>query len=193
MKKINKTSDDFTKDAFCDISWITGFDFHNNSAIAKYFEMAANRLVDSVSKNRKGNSDDGLFIPISYLYRHSAELLLKQLIINSHSADFISNEEIKKLRMGNNHNLYQLLNVGITAIEKRWTDDDKKTLKEVKQIIIDLHNMDPHGQGFRYSHDNNKTASNSRYPKHVNLVEYQELIKKALVFLDACNSEFSQK
>ena len=179
-----------SKPDYCNLDWLARTSGNDDGLLASYFMIAADRLVDSVAARRRGNADDGLFMPIAFLYRHSVELLLKDIIQLGTIIGTIRTEEIVPDGILRDHNLLALWNVAAICITRRWPGENNKTLKDVKLVVEDFNSMDPDGQGFRYSLDKKRRLNKTRYPRGVVLTDFRDTIKRLVSLLDTCRIDF---
>jgi hypothetical protein len=189
-RRLKTTITDSTKPDWCDLKWLASMTGQDDGIVAEYFIKAANRLVDSVVENRKGNADDGLFMPIAYLYRHSTELLLKDIIQLGIEIGVINAAESAAIVLHKEHSLNALWSLAAIGLERRWPEANKEVLENTKMVITDLHNMDPDGQGFRYSRDTKERMTHIRYPDSVLLSEFRDTMAGVFNLLDSCRGEF---
>ena len=135
--------------------------YHNAVAGGKYsapyayilgYYSAAESLVQVSIETGKL---DTLFFPICFNYRHFLELSLKHLIIGSEkfadvSAELGNGEKITNSvasKIKNEHSLEKLLNWLVERFEKI---SGEQFDNELRELIVEFHNIDPNGQIFRY-------------------------------------------
>ncbi len=116
------------------------------------YYSAAESLVQISIETRKL---DTLFFPICFNYRHFLELSLKHLIIGSEKFADVSAElgygekivESVARKVMIEHSLEKLLNWLIERFEKT---SGEQFDNELRELIVEFHNIDPNGQIFRY-------------------------------------------
>ena len=155
------------------------------------FYKAAEVLVSSALTESKTLADlMFLFNPICYNYRHYIELHLKYLIIKS--------EELYHLREMCDHThseISEMVEPKLTKYHRLktlldWLNERTKSLsgkgldKEIKHIIVQLDDIDPDGQNFRYPH---RTDGAQSHPRQFasDLKKLQTCMKKVHDYLSA--------
>ncbi len=189
-RRLRNLLTDSSKPDWCDLKWLTSITGQDDGIVAGYFINAANRLVESVVGNRQGNIDDGLFLPIAYLYRHGTELMLKDIIRQGQVLQLITKTDFPNLVIQKEHSLSILWAAASTALERRWPDAEKDVLENTRIRIDDLHNMDPDGQGFKYARDTKDRMNNMRYPDSVLLSDFRDTMEGVYNLLDSCREQF---
>lgn len=104
------------------------------------FRDSAKALLEIVEET--GHSQDLLVYPIVYSLRHTVELMLKQVVradrrLTDSPGDF-----------PDGHRLSNLWNVCRPVFERLWPSDF--TIARVEATIMDLAELDPEGEAFRY-------------------------------------------
>ena len=188
-RRLSNPAADPTKPDSCNLHWLASITGADDGIVATYFIVAANRLVELVVKNEIGNPDC-LFMPIAFLYRHGTELILKDLIQLGTALGVIQPEEASQCDISKEHRLNTLWALTEIGLTRRWPNGNKLILENVRAVINDLHNMDPDGQGFRYSRDTKKRSTMSRYPKTFSLGDFRATMAPVYNLLDACREEF---
>jgi hypothetical protein len=100
-----------------------------------------------MGERRNRREEDILVYPILYCFRHDLELTLKEII---YSASYLQDRKEPKLRKL--HDLSYLWNRARPLINAVYEGHDTTALEPLAQIIAQLHEMDPGGESFRYSH-----------------------------------------
>lgn len=115
---------------------------------------SASEVLLSYYLNRKGRYGfyeiNDLILPIMGLIRHSLELMIKYLLIQSY--------ELYKLpsKVYAIHDLNKLLDTFANLIEMKWEDRKEEVLEGVRNVQAGIRQMlelDPHAQFFRYPVD----------------------------------------
>ena len=179
--------DDSTADinsaAFCCLDWMRN---HCNAdgALAYYYSRAADKIIEHRLSLPQSNSDDGLFMPVTFLYRHSIELRLKELIIFFISTgELAKSSKLEKLLQGS-HSLSKLWIRIEPVIRKLAPDKDDPAADHVSSFIERLDACDPGGTSMRYSRSLNGSLSSDLFPDRVDLVKLRDSVKKVSNFLE---------
>jgi len=61
-----------------DLKWLEGY--LNDSVMADAFRESGDKIIKDLERKENPRHSDVLFMPIAYLYRHSLELQMKQVI-----------------------------------------------------------------------------------------------------------------
>lgn len=162
--------------------------FHGNDATLGWGYVAAGEAL--VLHWREHGANDALFIPMVMNFRHGLELLLKESIREAAAClrgdrkrdPKLSAEEVDDwLGKDAGHSLDRLAR---RLDEYMRLMDVEELPKDVKRILTAMHNLDPSGEGFRYSARwDNKTGKYvpSRRPagSHVDVVQMGNDFKQA--------------
>jgi hypothetical protein len=143
------------------------------------FKRAADMIVDAALRE-DGNPDD-LFFPITYLYRHHLELMLKGLVHMGMQQGEV--DMCGKILMG--HNLHKLWYRVRDQIKQAWPEAQGDDLKATEQLILELHEHDPSGQAFRYARDSEGVRHLQGAPKRVDLANLKATMDAVSKFLGA--------
>lgn len=120
--------------------------------VVGYFEAAEALVAHALS----GGTKDTLFFPICFNYRHYVELQLKNLILMSERLYDLTSElgwalgeldEKVGSSLSETHSLERLLRL---LSERLALLTEQKLDDRVRALIIELHNIDPSGETFRY-------------------------------------------
>ncbi|VVM99787.1 hypothetical protein [Pseudomonas fluorescens] len=117
------------------------------------FSKAANILIDLVLKDRSNNlSVDEFVYPVCFNMRHSVELRLKGAI-----DELIEIAKIKKITLNFNssgshdiESIWTFFKTQSGILDSRYSDINKK----IEPTILDIAQVDPTGQTFRYALSN---------------------------------------
>lgn len=149
---------------------------------ADSFRMAAEMLIDAHVEGDDHHRDE-LFLPIAYLYRHSLELRLKDIVALGVGLELCDRDKAKKIL--DDHNLAALWNQAKKAIIGRWSDG--QDVRAVESVINEFHQVDPKGQSFRYNRDiDQKLHTHKKLPEWVNPIKLQVTMNGVFSFLDGC-------
>jgi hypothetical protein len=120
--------------------------------ILGYYEAAETLAMAAL----RGGTQDTLFFPICFNYRHYVELSLKHLIIATEKFYVVLEElgdtrgtlrESAQSEIINDHSLERLFRL---LVERLQLVTDEKFDDTIRKTIMQLHGMDPDGQNFRY-------------------------------------------
>ena len=121
----------------------------DDSFFATAFKEAGDKIIKELSRGEDSLEPDKFFMPISYLYRHSLELKIKQLIRLGIKLDLLKQD--KKVSSAlESHKLHPLWNYARKIVEEYFTGDQKEDLDAAEKIIQEFHKIDKSGQNLRY-------------------------------------------
>lgn len=158
---------------------------------AAAFKLAAEMVLDSFEERNDYMYDDGLLFPVAYLYRHSLELKLKDLIDLGVELTVIEKSD-KLIEDLGGHNLAKLWNPAKSLLLDRWPTSDPTPLLAAEQVILEFHRADPNGQIFRYQ--TNKDGQYYRHPTlpaTIDLANLRTTMDGTFSFLEGCESELT--
>jgi len=146
------------------------------------YRDAAEVLNRHVLENR-GKGSDTLVYPIIFLYRHYIELQLKSLI----KYGSILSESPEDIPL--THDIKKLWEKCRRILEEIWPDDSE-SLNEVEECVLQISEVDPSSQAFRYSKD--KGGKNTLPGiKHINLKNFHEKISRVASILEGADAGIS--
>ncbi len=153
-------------------------------AYAEGYLRGARFLVEKVLEERSGQ--DFLIYPIVFLYRHHIEIMLKGLIQRCPFLDLhpLTSDEKKHLRGHNLDFLWKNLQPRLATIIRLAGWKPLLQEEEVTGYLCDLSAMDPHGEAFRYAHNNKGGPS---IPSGVGLADmrhFSERIERLINWLE---------
>jgi len=148
------------------------------------FKDAADKVVEAAASDDR--NPDLLFFPVTYLYRHSLELSLKDIVRMSARSGAIAVPGSVLTEMLGGHNLYCIWRQTRAAIEAVWPDGPKSHVDTVEKIILEFHGLDKSGQAFRYPTDKSGRPHLDSAPKWVSLQNLKRTFDAVDTFLDAC-------
>lgn len=183
-KKGNKAFASASEGAYFHMPSISSF--HPPHADA--FRTAAEIIIDKCEADGDCPSNDTLFFPVAYLYRHCIELRLKAIIRVGLGMRFFKNDEVEEdLKQ---HNLIRLWKHTKKLLIHRWPTADKSPLKGTESAIQEFHQSDPNGQMFRYDNDNDgRRYKHEKLPDHISPAQMRKTTKGVCNFLEATWSE----
>ena len=118
-----------------------------------------------------------------YLYRHSLELELKNLV-RFGSGLLDRNEKLSNAL--SQHNLYELWNLVKKICEVAWPNSaPDESISRIEELLLKLHAIDASGQNLRYSTDKAGNASQSSFPKFVELKNVSVIVGQVISLLNA--------
>jgi hypothetical protein len=168
----------------------------NETIYAEAFKRSGDKLVDSLCQEGNRAPSDIYFMPITYLYRHSLEIQLKEVIKLSLRLGLI--EETKSVSEAmKKHGLHKLWNHARRGIEAFWPreslpDNSKSDVDHAETIIIEFHKIDMTGQSLRYPQDMKGNNTLKGTPETVELTQIKDVFKAIYNFLGGCSSGLSE-
>jgi len=156
--------DDWIKFQACDV------------LLPEYYKKAADIIicyvVDDKHVKKIGPPHMYLF-PIVYLYRHSTELYLKNLI--QHGIQLQILDESKRLqKLMGEHKLYPLWRKACVVLEEVFPNFNKNDLRNVGRLVKEFDEADPTGQNWRYAKDKTGKHITEKLPLSVDLVAIRD-------------------
>ncbi len=183
----------FPKNAFdphsptwVNLEWLAGW-VYDDSLYAQGFKEAGDKIIKELSRGEDGRHPDMFFIPIAYLYRHSLELSMKQIIGLGVGLEFIAEDEGVRYAL-KHHDLNKLWYYVRKIAEEGSAQDE---LDAVGRVIQAFHAIDKSGQNLRYSKKLSGEKTIKDYPQFVRLDELQKVVAGVFNFLQAGDSYLS--
>ncbi len=169
---------------------------------AESFKLAAEMVIDAYQNRPRLGHRDELFFPIVYLYRHSIELKLKDVIQVGMAERFFTPRDKEKLRgtpataeknakrgILQDHNLVKLWGYVRKLLIAKFPNDIQEAVSATEPIIQEFHRVDPTGQVLRYERDNDgERHQYGTVPEFVSLENLRSKVDKVFTFLDCCQS-----
>jgi hypothetical protein len=152
------------------------------------FKLAADMILDA-HLAAKGSHNDILLFPVLYLYRHSVELKLKDLLLLGIRAGFFDDEAAGKILDDDHgiigqHRLCALWNKARDLLAHHYQNGSQ--LKVAESMMGELHQIDKDGQTLRY--DRVKGTLQLRRPSYKHLSDAQpETVYDIPETIDAMN------
>ncbi|MFA6012907.1 MAG: hypothetical protein WC799_23165 [Desulfobacteraceae bacterium] len=180
--------------AWISLKWLATMQ-PNDTIYAEAFKRSGDKLVDALCQQEIRSPSDIYFMPITYLYRHSLEIQLKEIIKFSLRLGLI--EETKSVsKVIKKHGLHELWNYARKGIEAFWPreslpDDAKNDVDHAERIILEFHKIDMTGQSLRYPQDTKGNNSLKDTPEAVELTQIKDVFKAIYNFLGGCSSGLS--
>jgi len=151
------------------------------------YKQSAEILVEHVFNKKAGL--DTLIYPILFLYRQCLELQLKSLI--KHGSRLLDSQR----QALTTHNLVKLWeDCKVILVEIFDNDDDRISINKIGEIVIQLSEVDPHAQAFRYPKDTKGNESLLGI-SHINFRAVSDILGTIINLLDGAElgiSEYSQ-
>lgn len=140
---------------------------------SKGFSKAANMLIAAVLEDRSLHLTTDVFVyPVCFNMRHSVELRLKGAISALQILARLKNREIK-FDFSGSHDIYKIWQFFLTESEK--LDNRFKTINtHIEPTILDIAEVDPSGQTFRYP----ISTQSTKHLTEVSLINFVVLYKK---------------
>jgi hypothetical protein len=108
---------DYRSPTWVDLDWLNVW--LTDSLLADAFKEAGDKIIMELERKEDPRHPDMFFMPISYLYRHSLELQMKQVIRLGIRVEAIENS-LKVKKALRHHELYRLWNYVKKIILKFW-------------------------------------------------------------------------
>jgi hypothetical protein len=164
----------------------------NESVYIEGFKMAGHVLAE-YGVNRR--MQDFMFYPMCYCFRHAVELALKE--VRRSTEDLIRltaehgtlapslarNQKGVEADLKVTHSLEKLLG---TCLERLTLVSQETVPKDIIDPIVELHNVDPDGQVFRYSRARRELSF--KVQENIGLVGIADVLSKAVAYLTAVGS-----
>jgi len=176
--------------AWASIRWLSSLNA-NDSIFSMAFKEAGDKIVKEICRDDDGMPADIYFMPVAYLYRHSLELKLKEIIRLGCDLEFLESDD-KLSSVLNAHELHPLWNYARKIIESHWSNDEKNELNAAGRIIQEFHNIDKSGQNLRYSKNRNGNYTLKDMPESVELKHLKDVFEAVFNFLDGCEMGLSE-
>ncbi|TWT62920.1 hypothetical protein [Rubinisphaera italica] len=163
-------------------------DFHRESLFCRnqpqagaFYDAAITLIDNSKCEDRY---KDYLIIPVCYLFRHSVEIRLKNILKYCIETGRVKEtKSIVKVLKG--HSLQPLWNKAKHLIEDMGDDPD--LILATETIILELHNTDRTGQTFRYYQNTDETVNDySQLPIWINKKNLRDRMEGLNGFLSSC-------
>jgi hypothetical protein len=168
------------------LEWLAGW-VSDDSLYALAFKEAGDKIIKELSRGEDLRHPDMFFMPIAYLYRHSLELSMKQIIRLGIGLEFVEENESVRSAL-KNHDLNKLW-CYVRRVAKEGSTKDE--LDAVGRVIQALHVIDKSGQSLRYSKNSSGKKTIKDYPQFVRLEELQKVVEGVFNFLQAGDSYLS--
>ena len=167
----------------------------SDTIYAESFRRAGDKLVDALCQDGNKMPSDIYFMPVTYLYRHSLEIQLKDIIRLGLRLGVLEKTD-KVSEAMEKHGLHKLWNHARKVIEAFWPrssvpDDQQKDVDYAEKIILEFHKIDMTGQSLRYPTDKKGNNSLKGAPEAVELTQIKNVFKAIYNFLGGCASGLS--
>lgn len=157
----------------------------DDSFLAVAYKEAGDKIVRELARGKDFQHPDMFFMPIAYLYRHSLELKMKEIVRLGIKLELLKAD--KKLQdVLDGHSLYPLWNLIRSAVEAYWPDGSKNDLNAAERIVQELHKVDKSGQNLRYSRDRSGKSTLEKLPDSVQLTHLQDVFHAIFSLLEGC-------
>jgi hypothetical protein len=164
------------------------YGFHSDdSNVSSEYLRCADMAIWAQKNDVKQPHPDGLFMPIIYLYRHSLELALKNIIHYMYYAKRLPELPDKEL---GKHDLILLWNIVRPVLCDTWSKEDRSPVNNTQALIEDFQKIDKLGQNFRYSYQKNGKRTSDKYPEIICLDHLKEAVHEVHTFISACQSHY---
>lgn len=129
---------------------------------AKGYFMAAKKLCEYLLS--KNSFSDYEAYPVIFLYRHSLELYLKNVIYKSATLSFYKQIKDLESRLFNIHDLVKLAEIVAALFQKLFPQNNelKNIIENVRVISIEFSSLDANSYAYRYPIDREGNPSTKR-------------------------------
>ncbi len=168
---------------WCSLHWLANAELAG-TYLAQAFKESADRIVTSIAEENSRMPADKFFMPVAYLYRHSLELKMKEIIHLGRELYNLDEDELEEqLR---SHKLSKLWMTTRQVLLERWPEASKTELNATERIIIEFHRIDKSGQSLRYHRDLGGKPTAGRLPRGAKLDHLKDVCEGVFNFLDGC-------
>ena len=172
--------------AWVSLEWLASMGA-DDTIYSEAFKISADKLVSLLSQESNKIPSDMYFMPITYLYRHSLELKLKEIINLGLRLQLIEQDDDVSENL-TRHGLIKLWKHARIVIEKYWSDSPKQDVSSAAGIIQAFHNIDKSGQSLRYSKNISGKSNMKNMPKEADLNQIKDVFDGIYNFLNGCES-----
>lgn len=159
----------------------------DDSLFAVAYKESADKIIRELMRGEDFRHPDMFFMPIAYLYRHSLELKMKEIVRLGIKLELLKAD--KKLQtVLDGHSLFPLWKLVRSAVEAYWPDGSKNDLKAAERIVQELHKIDKSGQNLRYSRDRSGKSTLEKLPNSVQLTHLQDVFHAIFSLLEGCEA-----
>lgn len=176
-------SDSKTK---CFVDHVYGH-YASDEDVSHYYMRCADLAIWAQENDPSQPHPDGLFMPILYLYRHSIELALKNIIRLMYYAGRLP--ELPKAEL-EKHRIIPLWNIARPIIISTWPNSDPSPVNNTQALLEELQRIDKSGQNLRYAHQTNGNRTSKQYPKIVRLELLKEAMHEVHTFITSCSGNY---
>ena len=174
---------DLNSPTFCCLDWMNQH-CASDVVLAHYYAEAADSIVERRLNLPQSNSADGLFMPVAYLYRHSIELHLKELIKFFLRVGELSDSKGLQNLLQRSHGLHKLWSRIEPLIRGLAYSPKDPAASNVASFLKELDSCDPSGTSMRYARSSDgTTVSSATFPARIDLVKLRESVKAVNNFL----------
>jgi len=162
--------------------------YTDDSKVSREYLRCANMAVWAQENDPEQPHPDGLFMPITYLYRHSIELALKSIINMMYNA-----KRIPELPQLNNHKIIDLWKIVRPVLIKTWPNEDPAPINNTQALLESLQKIDKSGQNLRYSLNTSGGMTGKKYPKIIRLELLKQAMNEIHAFITSCESQYYEE
>jgi hypothetical protein len=172
--------------AWVSLEWLASMG-PGDTIYAEAFKTSADKLVSLLCQENNKIPSDMYFMPITYLYRHSLELKLKEIInlglrLQLIEQDVEISDDLKR------HEFIKLWKHARIIIEKYWPNSPKQDVSSATGIVQSFHNIDKSGQSLRYSQNISGKSNMKGMPRKAELTQIRDVFDAIYNFLGGCQS-----
>jgi hypothetical protein len=159
-------------------------------SFAKGYFLAASRLASHLLSSQSSFPDYEAY-PVVFLYRHSLELYLKDILYKGNRLSEIADIDDTNSELYNNHKLSPLAEKASLVLQKKFPIDDDLRLfeKRLIQIASEFQEIDPESFSYRYPIDRKGEHSTSK-SQTVNLSAFSTNMNSLLEKMESIDFGF---
>jgi len=157
--------------------------FSGDKMMPSAYKEAADLLVEALLKGGDGSHPDRFAFPILYLYRHAAELQMKEIIRIGLRLEYLHDSEQLEHALAA-HSLYTIWNQVKSILTQHWPDADESQLSAAEAIVNDLHQTDRDGQHLRYPTGKDNVRYKCTLPDRIDLLNVRKVFDGFWAMLD---------
>jgi hypothetical protein len=148
--------------------------------IRGYIEAAITLLEGIVRRHPHESKIDDIVYPIAFCIRHTVELCIKGSIESLRTIK--DNQTLREYKLTNKHDIYELWSfykIQSEKIDNRYQDINAR----MEPYVLDICEIDPNGQTFRYPHDLSENKHLTKTPV-INLLRLKNRFSELANLID---------
>ena len=163
------------------IDWLK---YSTHDYLSQSFKEEGEIILDDLEAGNYSRHVEIFFFPVCYLYRHSIELELKDIIELGVQLNILPDDDKHKELQGS-HSLHPLWNRAKAALKEFYAGDPPEDLIAAGSIIQQFHELDKTGQSFRYCKTRTGKSTLDDAPEIVDLANLRDRFDGLYNFLTA--------